>query len=193
MFNKLFGKIFLSWHQSFVRIRSKAFSIIISGAFAEFGEKSVLVPPVRLNRVDRIKVGSRVFIGSNSWLQTLPDGDNKSLAISIGNRTSIVGGCTISAVRSVTLDEDVLLAGNVYISDHKHQYTDKEYAIQNQGVDKIAPVLIGRGTWIGQNVVIGPGVTIGIGSVVGANSFVNKDVPDYCIAAGSPAKIIKKF
>ena len=193
MFAKLSGKLFYSWYQNLIRLRSKAFSLLISGAFAEFGEKSSIAPPVRLQRINRVKIGAGVSIGANSWLITLPDGDNKSIAISIGDGTNIVGGCTISAVRSVTIDEDVLLAGNVYISDHKHQYTDKKCAIQNQGIDKIASVLIGQRSWIGQNVVVGPGVTIGIGSVIGANSFVNESVPDYCIAAGSPAKVIKKI
>ncbi len=166
---------------------------MIGGAFAEFGEKTTIVPPVRLQCIERIKIGNRVFIGPNSWLQTLPDGDNKSPAISIGDRTSIVGFSVISAVRQVTIEDDVLIARNLYISDHMHKYTNNELPIHAQGIDKIKPVLIRRGAWIGQNVVICPGVTIGIGSVIGANSVVNKDVPDYCVAAGSPAKVVKQL
>ncbi len=166
-------------------------SILIGGAFAEFGKKSILSPPVRLKRVDRIRIGNGVFIGPNSWLITLPDGNNKNPAISIGDRTSLVGSSVISAVRQVIIEDRVLIARNLYISDHSHKYTNNKLPICDQGFDKIKPVLVRRGSWIGQNVVICPGVTIGIGSVIGANSLVNKDIPDYCVAAGSPAKVIK--
>jgi acetyltransferase-like isoleucine patch superfamily enzyme len=53
------------------------------------------------------------------------------------------------------------------------------------------PVLIKRGAWLGQNVVVCPGVTIGRGAVVGANSVVNQDLPDHCVAAGAPARVLK--
>lgn len=57
----------------------------------------------------------------------------------------------------------------------------------------IKPVSIGDNVWIGEGAFIGMGVKIGKGSVIGAHSFVNKNIPDYCIAVGSPAKVIKKY
>ena len=53
-------------------------------------------------------------------------------------------------------------------------------------------VTIGNDVWIGGNCVIMPGIKIGSGVVVGANSVVTKDIPDFCIALGSPAKVIRK-
>jgi acetyltransferase-like isoleucine patch superfamily enzyme len=147
--------------------------------------------PIRLNGEERIAIGDHVFIGSGSWLQTLPDRENKAVAVSIGKGTSFAGACVISAVRSVTLEEDVLLARNVYISDHIHKYTNAGVPVMAQGLDKILPVLIKRGAWLGQNVVVCPGVTIGEGAVVGANSVVTKSLPDYCVAAGAPARVLK--
>jgi acetyltransferase-like isoleucine patch superfamily enzyme len=55
------------------------------------------------------------------------------------------------------------------------------------------PVLIGDCVWIGDKATILPGVTIGKGSVIGANAVVTKDVPDYCMAAGNPAVVLKKL
>ena len=81
--------------------------------------------------------------------------------MSIGKGSSIAGGCVISAVRSVQLEDNVLLARNVYISDHMHKYTDTEIPVIAQGIDNIKPVLVKRGAWLGQNVVVCPGVTIG--------------------------------
>jgi acetyltransferase-like isoleucine patch superfamily enzyme len=183
--------VFLAVYRAWIRLRCKIFSLLIAGTFARFGGNSVLMNPLRLDGEERIAVGDRVFIGSGSWLQAIPDGDNKSVAISIGNGTSCAGACVISSVRSVTLEENVLLARNVYISDHMHKYTDTEFPVMSQGLDKIQPVLIKRGAWLGQNVVVCPGVTIGAGTVIGANSVVTTSIPDYSVAAGSPARVLK--
>jgi acetyltransferase-like isoleucine patch superfamily enzyme len=147
--------------------------------------------PIRLSGEGRITLGSDVFIGADSWLQTLPDGDNRSVAISIGDGTSAAGACVISAVQSVRLEENVLLARNVYISDHMHRYSQTRQPVLAQGLDKIRPVLIKRGAWLGQNVVVCPGVTIGQGAVIGANSVVTQDVPEFSVAAGAPARVVK--
>jgi acetyltransferase-like isoleucine patch superfamily enzyme len=178
-------------YQASIRVRGKIFSLLISGAFARFGRNTVLMSPLRLSGEERIAIGDFVFFGPDSWLQTIPDGDNKSVAISIGSRSSASGACVISAVRSVTLEESVLLARNVYISDHIHRYADTDVPVMAQGVDKIQPVLIKRGAWLGQNVVVCPGVTIGQGAVIGANSVVVKDVPDFSVAVGAPARVVK--
>jgi acetyltransferase-like isoleucine patch superfamily enzyme len=190
---RVLGQLFSKFYKLTTRIRTKLFSILISSAFSKFGPNTVLQYPVRLSGEDRIEIGESVFIGSNCWLQTLADGNNKTCAISLGNGTSIVGGCVISAVRRVVLEENVLLARNVYISDHMHRYSDRSQPVLAQGVEKIAPVLIRRGAWLGQNVVVCSGVTIGVGSVIGANSVVNADIPDYSVAAGAPARVIKRI
>lgn len=185
------SRLFVSGYRIWIRLRCKVFSLLISGAFARFGGKTVLTYPIRLSGEERIAIGDHVFIGPGSWLQTLPDGENTSIAVSIGKGTSVAGACVISAVRSVQLEENVLLARNVYISDHAHKYTDTEIPVIAQGVDSIKPVLVKRGAWLGQNVVVCPGVTIGTGAVIGANSVVTRDVPDNCVAAGSPARVLK--
>ena len=166
---------------------------MISGGFARFGAHSVLQYSIRLSGEDRIEIGDGVFIGANSWLQTLPDGENTSTALYVGSGTSIAGGCVISAVRRVIIEDEVLLARNVYISDHTHNYEDKDRPVLSQKVGKIAPVLIRRGAWLGQNVVVCSGVTIGRGSVIGANSVVKSDIPDWCVAAGAPARVVREI
>ena len=186
-----FGRLFVNFYRMYRRLESKSFSMLASGAFASFGKNTVLSPPIRIAGEERIALANRVFVGGGSWLQTLPDGHNRSVAISIGSGTSIAGSCVISAVRSIVLEADVLVAANVYISDHMHKYTDTDNSILAQGVDKIQPILIKRGSWLGQNVVVCPGVTIGRGSVIGANSVVTHDIPDNCVAVGVPARVLK--
>lgn len=190
---KFLGRLVLSCYRGFARLKCKCFSLLVSGAFAGFGKRTVLAYPIRLGGEDRIHIGDGVFLGSGCWLQALPDGDNHSVAISIGSGSSVAGACVISAVRNVRLQQDVLLARNVYISDHMHRYSQTDLPIIAQGLDKIESVLIKRGAWIGQNAVVCPGVTIGCGAVIGANSVVNRDIPDFCVAAGSPARVVKKI
>jgi acetyltransferase-like isoleucine patch superfamily enzyme len=174
------------------RARGKAFSLLAGGAFAGFGHRSVLQPPIRLGGVGRIRIGSDVYVGPGSWLQVL-DGADAEVALAIGDGTSIVGSCVISAARSVRLGRDVLMARNVYISDHQHAFEDTTRPVLAQGVARVAAVEIGDGAWLGQNVVVGPGVRIGRGAVIGANAVVLEDVPDHCVAVGTPARVVRRF
>ena len=190
---KFISDISLLIYRAKIRVEAKLFSISVKYAFHEFGRGSVLMLPIRLSGERRIVIGEEVYIGAGSWLQAIPDGMNTSPSLMIGNGTNVAGYCVLSAVRSVILEENVLLARNVYISDHIHKYTNLNLPIKDQGVDKVEPVLICRGAWLGQNVVVCPGVRIGRNAVIGANSVVNKDVPDYCVAAGSPARVVKKI
>lgn len=69
-----------------------------------------------------------------------------------------------------------------------------EVGVQSRrdGVEYAAPVTIGDDCWIGGNVTIMPGVTIGKGCTIGAGSVVTKDIPEFSVAIGSPAKVVKK-
>jgi lipopolysaccharide O-acetyltransferase len=175
-----------------MRARAKSFSLLAGGAFAEFGERSVVQPPVRVGGERRIAIGSDVFIGAGSWLQAL-DETADGVALEVGDGTSIVGGCVLSAAASVRLGRKVLIARNAYISDHIHAYDDPTRAVLDQGIARIEPVEIGDGAWLGENVVVCPGVRIGRGAVVGANSVVLHDVPDFSVAVGAPARVVRTF
>jgi acetyltransferase-like isoleucine patch superfamily enzyme len=102
-------------------------------------------------------------------------------------------GANISAAHKIVIGEYVLLARNVYISDHAHAFENIHVPIMRQGINGIAPVSIGPSTWLGQNVVVLPGVTIGQHCVIGANSVVNASVPDFCVAVGAPARVVKRY
>jgi acetyltransferase-like isoleucine patch superfamily enzyme len=103
----------------------------------------------------------------------------------------MAGFCTITATSSVVIEGGVLIARYVYISDHSHRHDGSTLPIKNQGLTKVAPVRIREGAWLGQGAVICPGVTVGRNAVVGANAVVREDVPDHCVAAGVPARIVR--
>jgi acetyltransferase-like isoleucine patch superfamily enzyme len=176
-----------------LRARSKAFSVLGGGAFASFGPRSVVELPVRLGGEHRIAIGADVYIGSGSWLQAIGADGSDRVAIRIGAGTSVSGSCVLSAVQSVTLGERVLMARNCYIADHAHAFGDGTRAVLDQGVDRVAPVTIGDGAWLGENVVVGPGVTIGRGAVIGANAVVLDDVPPRSVAVGAPARVVRRL
>jgi acetyltransferase-like isoleucine patch superfamily enzyme len=188
------GKAFLGLYRLVVRTRAKTFSLLAGRAFASFGSRSVIHPPLRVDGEHRISVGEGVFMGPGCWLHVLEDdGGSRDVAIAVGDGTSIVGDCVLSSVRSVRLGRNVLIARNVYISDHMHAFDDTERAVLEQGVTRIGPVSIGDGAWLGQNVVVGPGVSIGRGAVVGSNSVVLDDVPDFSVAVGAPARVVRSL
>lgn len=111
------------------------------------------------------------------------------------NKGSEIGErCRISIANSLEIGEKVLLSPNVYITDCDHEYRNVDIPIIDQGiVQKGQKVYIGEGSYIGINAVIVGNVKIGKHCVIGANSVVTKDVPDYCVAVGTPARIIKKI
>jgi acetyltransferase-like isoleucine patch superfamily enzyme len=99
----------------------------------------------------------------------------------------------LSAATSVRLGEKVLIARNVYVSDHIHAYGNPEVAVLDQGLTRLQPVVIEDGAWLGENVVVCPGVTIGRGAVIGANAVVREDVPPHAVAVGIPARVVSRF
>jgi acetyltransferase-like isoleucine patch superfamily enzyme len=188
---RLVGRFSLGAYRLAHRAWGKGFSLLAGGAFAEFGPRSVIQPPVRLVGEAAIAIGSDVWVGAGSWLQSLSETDGVTL--SIGDGTSISGNVVISAARSVRLGKKVLLARGVYISDHIHNYGDTTKAVLDQGIGRVESVEIGDGAWLGENVVVCPGVSIGRGAVIGANAVVTTDVPDHSLAVGAPARVVRSF
>jgi len=104
----------------------------------------------------------------------------------------------IGVCNKVTIGDNVLIASNVFISDHNHgKYTGSDQSspllIPNERPLEVSSVSIGNNCWIGEHVSILPGVTIGDGVIIGAGAVVNSSLPDNVIAVGVPARVIKKF
>ena len=114
--------------------------------------------------------------------------------VRIGKGSEIGERCRISIINSLEIGEKVLLSPNVYITDCDHEYRNTNIPVIDQGiVQKGQKVSIGEGSYIGINVVIVGNIKIGKHCVIGANSVVTKDVPDYSVAVGSPARVIKNI
>lgn len=170
----------------------RLFSAFMSVQFKAFGRSSSIYRPLKLLGLSRIEVGNRVIIAEFAWIMAIPIIKGRTPAISIADGTYIGHSCHIVATDSLKIGKDVLIADRVYMSDNVHGYRDPEIAVILQPVEFKGSVEIGDGSWIGENVAI-IGAKIGRHCVIGANSVVTRDIPDYCVAVGSPARIIKTF
>ena len=158
--------------------------------FGAFGRHVSIRRPLCLRGMQYMHVSDRVIIKDHGWIEANPLGD--SCLLSIGPGTSIGYFCHIYAARRIEIGADVLMGSGVYIADCTHEYQDVSLPIIAQGARVAAPVSIGDDSWIGQHAAI-LGARVGRHCVVGANSVVTSDVPDYCVVAGTPARIIKRY
>jgi acetyltransferase-like isoleucine patch superfamily enzyme len=113
--------------------------------------------------------------------------------ISIGNNVVIRPNAVIMPddYASISIEDDVMIGMGVHIYVNNHKFDNINIPIIEQGYYPSEGVIIKSGSWIGANAIILPGVTIGKNSVVGAGSIVTKNIPDFSVAAGNPARIIK--
>lgn len=139
----------------------------------------------------RIWIGQNVYINDQTWLACLPF-ENHQAALRIGDGSYIGRFCHFYATSRIEIGKKVLIADKVYLADNQHGFKDITIPVIDQPVTQTAPVIIDDGAWLGENVCV-IGARVGKQSVVGANSVVLKDIPDYCIAAGAPARIIRRY
>jgi len=134
-----------------------------------------------------ITMGKDVYILHNSFLYA----DTKS-PIFIGNRTCINSNVTIDSADGgeIVIGNDVMIGPNVILRASNHHYENRDIPINKQGHTG-GKIIIGDDVWIAANVVIVPNVTIGRGAVIAAGSVVTKDIPEFVLAGGVPAKVIK--
>lgn len=160
--------------------------------FGAFGYGSHVNNVIRIEMPQNIFVGKNVSVGKFAWLAANPLTGFSECKLTLGDNTYIGNSAHIYCTKSITIEKSVLIADRVYISDNQHGFSDVNRPIIEQPIVQLNDVVIKEGAWIGENVCIS-GASIGKNSIVGANSVVTKDIPDYCIAVGAPAKIIKRY
>ncbi len=151
------------------------------------------IPPPALTIPRYISLGG-VFIGRGVWLYAMTEdlaGRHYEPEIVIHKGTCIGNFCHITCATRLTIGLDVLLTQSVLITDSIHTYSDPTIPIINQGLLS-TPTSIGDGSWLGNHSAI-IGCSEGRNCVVGANAVVTRDVPDFCVVAGAPARIIKRY
>lgn len=150
---------------------------------------------------NNISIGNDFTGGDNICLWTWEfynDEINKQKPnLSIGDNVTITNDCVITCANKIEIGSGTLLGRGTLITDNSHgenvSQTELKIPPAQRKLWSKGPVIIGENVWTGKNVCIMPGVTIGKGVIVGANSVVTHDLPDNCIAAGAPAKVIGRI
>jgi len=154
--------------------------------------------PIDVRNKKNINFGKGLTTGLGCRIEAYPTDKNKVCLI-IGNHVEMNDYVHITAMESVNIGNHVLLASKIYISDCSHgsysgnEFDDSPLNAPNSRKMVAKPVTIEDNVWIGEFVSVLPGAHIGKGSIIGTMSVVTGHIPEYSIAVGSPAKVIKKF
>lgn len=155
----------------------------------------IMWKPTTIFNEQYISIGDDVLIGPGVALSAGMVPGQECLVtpvVTIGDRCLIGRGSGIVGHFSISIGNDVWTGHHVYITDQNHGYEDITIPISKQSQPERA-VSIGDGSWLGHGSVVLPGVTIGRHVVIGANSVVTRDIPDFSVAVGVPAKVIRRF
>jgi acetyltransferase-like isoleucine patch superfamily enzyme len=162
--------------------------------FGAFGDGSVICfPPATIMNERYIHIGAGTMIGPGVALSAgmLPGQECLTdPVVKIGDRCLIGRGSGIVGHLGIEIGDDVWTGHYVYITDQNHGYADLGRPISRQSQPE-RPVTIGDGSWLGHGTVVLPGSRVGRHVVIGANSVVTGDIPDYSVAVGAPARVIK--
>ena len=153
--------------------------------------KSTIRKALHIKGQKFFKIGRDVSIDSNARIDVYKTKDVIP-QLKIANNVMISFNFTALVTTSLVIDENVLIASNVFITTENHGINPELGPYINQQLVS-GDVHIKRNVWIGEKVIILPGVTVGEYSIIGAGSIVTKNIPPYSIACGNPAKVIKKY
>jgi acetyltransferase-like isoleucine patch superfamily enzyme len=135
----------------------------------------------------RLEIGPGALLEPGVWI-TAPG----TARVRVGAGTFLNLGVMIAAEQLVEIGDHCMLANGCFVTDSSHRYDDPSKPITWQGFESKGPTRIGENCWLGANVVVTSGVSIGQRCVIGANSVVTRDVEPFSVAAGLPARVIRR-
>lgn len=151
--------------------------------------------------VERRAIGGMIAFGTDCLIEGIIVSESSSSRIQVGNNVFIGGGTIVDCSRAITIEDDVLVSYQCIIQDsdnHSVKLSERVSDLKhwregttNWDLVLSKPVLIKRGAWIGARAIVLKGVTIGHGAIVGAGSVVTKDVDDFTVVGGNPARVIR--
>jgi len=166
--------------------------------FGKVGKNCYIEPPYCISGASCISLGDNFLARSRFRIEAISRYEDVHFTPSIqfGDNVSFNNDCHVGAIGSLRIGNNVLFASRVFISDHSHGCgSPAELAIppERRRLFSKGPVEIQDNVWVGEGVAILPGVTIGRSAIIGANSVVTRSIPAHSIAAGSPARVIRKI
>ncbi len=180
-----------SFFSIYKSIYKRLSSIVWKFRLESFGHNSFIYKPLYISGTN-IHIGDNVYVQYRSWLASKSFAGGEKALLKIGNGCVIGHFNEIYSTHSIVIENNVLTADRVYISDNIHGYENIEIPVLYQPIVQKKEVRIGEGSWLGVGVSV-IGASIGKHCIIGSNAVVTKDIPDYCVAVGIPAKIIKRY
>lgn len=175
------------------KIRRTLWYILYKPQFQQLYISSYIKRPILISP-KYISLGKNVHVRDNARIEAICKYNEINFIphIDIKDNVSIEQNCHITCGNHIEIGKNTSIAANVTITDIEHPYTNITTPIERQDI-QIGEVIIDCNSKIYNNTVILPNVHIGKHCVIGANSVVTKDIPDYSVAVGAPARIIKKY
>jgi acetyltransferase-like isoleucine patch superfamily enzyme len=168
-----------------VRHRSHGTGAFSPDDLASAGEGCVFETGVLVFHPENVHLGRNVYVGH----QTILKGYYKN-TLRVGDETWIGQQCFIHGAGGVEIGARVGIGPGVRIISSRHREQGRETPILFSEIE-FAPVVIGDDCDLGVSAVVLPGVRIGRGAQIGAGAVVSEDVPDYAVAAGVPARVLR--
>jgi acetyltransferase-like isoleucine patch superfamily enzyme len=187
--NNLFNRIIQSLKKNYYLGR-------VSAQIQHLGSGNTINNPFDIKGGEYIVIGSNTFIGGNGVISAWDNYQNEKFIpqITIGDDVIIMDYCHLTSINKIEIRNGTIIGRWVTITDNSHGKMEDEDLLTppiKRNLYSPGPVVIDENVWIGDKVTILPNVYIGKNAIVGANSVVTKDIPDNCVAAGVPAKVIK--
>jgi acetyltransferase-like isoleucine patch superfamily enzyme len=139
-------------------------------------------------RQGRLEIGRHALLEPDVWI-TAP----APARVRIGAGTFLNLGVMVAALDRVEIGAHCMLANGCVVTDADHRFDDPSRPVTWQGFTSKGPTRIGDNVWLGAHVVVTSGVTVGERCVVGANSVVTRDLPPFSLAAGAPARVLRRI
>lgn len=178
--------------------KSKGIVFAAKGAKIQFGHKIKIgsgfnmMEYSTLNALSYkgVEIGNNFTLGKYAIIECTGVLRDVGASLKIGNNVGINHYCFIGVRGNVIIGDNVIFGPRVNVFSENHNFDKLDIPIKNQGVTK-KDTIIGNDVWIGANASIMPGVKIGNSCVIASGSIVTKDIPEYSVVAGAPAKVIK--
>jgi acetyltransferase-like isoleucine patch superfamily enzyme len=178
----------------FAKIERELFYTANVFSYGCLGKNSFIKNPCLIRNKSCIYIGKNVSIRNYARIEavTIYGDQLYNPKIIFEDNVSIEQSLHLTSAENIVIGKNTAIAANVTITDIHHSYDDIDIPIERQKL-RVVPVKIGDDCKIYNNAVILQGTTMGKHVTVAANSVVTKDIPDYCVVAGIPAKIIKRY
>ncbi len=136
------------------------------------------------------RLGDNVRIRENVWMLSTSVLTDPGVGLSLGDNVYVGPFSVLGAGGGLTIHNDVTIGAHVDILAEDHNFGDTDLPINQQGVVRRG-IVIEEDCWIGNRATILDGVRIGRGSVIGAAAVVTRDIPEFSVAVGSPARVLR--